>query len=136
MEYFSTFGGSTAACVAARATLEVTLDEGLQANAHRVGGELLAGLRELAATAELVGDVRGAGLFIGVELVRDRTTREPAASEADFVVNQMRARGVLAGTDGPYHNVIKLRGPMPLSLDDAGQVIDTMRRALAEVPGR
>ena len=132
MEYFSTFGGSTAACVAAEATLRVTIEEGLQAHALAVGTQLLSGLRSLADDYELVGDVRGAGLFCGVELVRDRETREPAASEASMVVNAMRARGILAGTDGPHHNVIKLRGPMPLSMDDAEQMVAMMRVGLRD----
>ncbi len=132
MEYFSTFGGSTAACVAGETTLRVTLEEGLQAHALVVGRQMLAGLHALARDHELVGDVRGSGLFLGVELVRNRETREPAADEASMVVNAMRARGVLAGTDGPYHNVIKLRGPMPLSLEDAAQVVETMRLGLRD----
>jgi 4-aminobutyrate aminotransferase-like enzyme len=85
---------------------------------------------------EIVGDVRGSGLFLGVELVRDRHTLEPAPDEATFVVDRMRQRSVLVGTDGPYHNVIKIRGPMPLSLADADQVVDTLARALRELPGR
>jgi 4-aminobutyrate aminotransferase-like enzyme len=84
---------------------------------------------------EIVGDVRGSGLFLGVELVRDRHTLEPAAEEATFVVDRMRQRRVLVGTDGPYHNVIKIRGPMPLSLADADHVVDTLARALHELPG-
>jgi 4-aminobutyrate aminotransferase-like enzyme len=79
--------------------------------------------------------VRGSGLFLGVELVRDRHNLEPAPDEATFVVARMRRRGVLVGTDGPYHNVIKIRGPMPLSLADADQVVDTLARALRERPG-
>jgi 4-aminobutyrate aminotransferase-like enzyme/Ser/Thr protein kinase RdoA (MazF antagonist) len=134
MEYFSTFGGSTAACVAGLTTLQVTLDEKLQDNARTVGNHLLAGLRPLMSEFELVGDVRGSGLFLGVELVHDRTTLEPAASEASFVVNRMRANGVLAGTDGPHHNVIKLRGPMPLTIGDADRIVESMTRALREVP--
>jgi 4-aminobutyrate aminotransferase-like enzyme/Ser/Thr protein kinase RdoA (MazF antagonist) len=134
MEYFSTFGGSTAACVAARETLAVTLDEQLQQNAQRVGDRLLQGLRTLAASHDIIGDVRGAGLFIGVELVRDRETREPASDEASHVVQRMRAHGVLAGTDGPHHNVIKLRGPMCLSVDDAEQILHVIERALRETP--
>jgi 4-aminobutyrate aminotransferase-like enzyme/Ser/Thr protein kinase RdoA (MazF antagonist) len=134
MEYFSTFGGSTAACVAGLTTLQVTLDEKLQHNALTIGNHLLAGLRPLMSAFELVGDVRGSGLFLGVELVRDRTTLEPAASEASFVVNRMRAYGVLAGTDGPHHNVIKLRGPMPLTAADADRIVECMTRALREVP--
>ena len=136
MEYFSTFGGSTAACVAALTTLQVTREENLQRNALTVGNRLLAGLRPLVNQIEIVGDVRGSGLFLGIELVRDRGTLEPAAEEATFVVNRMRARGVLAGTDGPFHNVIKLRGPMPLSLTDADRVLETLTRALYELPRR
>jgi 4-aminobutyrate aminotransferase-like enzyme/Ser/Thr protein kinase RdoA (MazF antagonist)/murein DD-endopeptidase MepM/ murein hydrolase activator NlpD len=134
MEYFSTFGGSTAACVAGLATLQVTLEEQLQARALAIGTELLAGLRTVQASCDLVGDVRGSGLFLGVELVADRETRVPAAAAASFVVQRMRERGVLVGTDGPHHNVLKIRGPMVLSSDDAARVVDTMARALSEVP--
>jgi 4-aminobutyrate aminotransferase-like enzyme/Ser/Thr protein kinase RdoA (MazF antagonist) len=136
MEYFSTFGGSTAACAAAMATLQVTLDERLQQHALEVGDHLLAGLRRLMAEHPVVGDVRGSGLFLGVELVRDRDTLEPAAHEAAFVVNRMRQRGVLAGTDGPHHNVIKIRGPMQMTLADADRVVATMARGLSELPVR
>ncbi len=132
MEFFSTFGGSTAACVAALATLEVTVDEGLQDHALRVGARLLAGLRPMIDRHALVGDVRGSGLFLGVELVRDRSTLEPATIEADAVVRRMRELGVLVGTDGSHHNVIKLRGPMPLSTTDADLVVETLDQALAE----
>lgn len=134
MEYFSTFGGSTAACVAGLTTLQVTLEEQLQHNALVVGNHLLDGLRPFTGEFEVVGDVRGSGLFLGVELVRDRDTLEPAADEASFVVNRMRARGILAGIDGPYHNVIKLRGPMPLTLDDADRIVQTMHQSLRELP--
>ena len=85
---------------------------------------------------EIVGDVRGSGLFLGIELVRNRDTLEPAGEEATFVVNRMRERGVLAGTDGPFHNVIKLRGPMPLSLSDADRIVETLTRSLYELPHR
>ncbi len=134
MEYFSTFGGSTAACVAGRTTLKVTQDEQLQVNALIVGNRLLSGLQPLVSQFEIVGDVRGSGLFLGVELVRDRETLEPADDEATFVVNRMRERGVLVGTDGPYHNVIKIRGPMPLTLSDADRVVETLALALHELP--
>jgi 4-aminobutyrate aminotransferase-like enzyme len=134
MEYFSTFGGSTAACVAGLTTLRVTQEEQLQAHALAMGERLLGGLRDLMAQHDVVGDVRGSGLFIGVELVADRETKAPAAEAAAFVVQRMRERGVLAGTDGPHHNVIKLRGPMVLAAADADRVVETMARALAELP--
>ncbi len=132
MEYFSTFGGSTAACAAGLATLQVTLDEGLQRRALDVGAHLLRDIRSLQRECPLIGDVRGSGLFLGVELVRDRTTLEPADTEASFVVNRMRARGVLVGTDGPHHNVIKIRGPMTLTLADADRIVETLHASLLE----
>ena len=132
MEFFSTFGGSTAACAAALATLNVTLDENLQAHALDVGAYLLARLRALQARYPIIGDVRGSGLFIGVELVRDRDTLEPAAEEASFIVNRMRELGVLLGTDGPHHNVIKIRGPMPFDVQDADCLVDVFERILEE----
>jgi 4-aminobutyrate aminotransferase-like enzyme len=133
MEFFSTFGGSTAACAAALATLRVTREEGLQAHALQVGGRLIAGLRGLQSTHEPIGDVRGSGLFVGVELVRDRATLAPAAPDAAAVVSRMRELGVLAGTDGPHHNVVKLRGPMPLTAADADSIVAAMARAIDEL---
>lgn len=133
MEFFSTFGGSTAACAAALATLQVVEEEGLQANAAAVGETLLAGLRALAERRELIGDVRGCGLFVGVELVRDRATREPAGAEAAEVAERMRRRGVLIGTDGPHHNVLKIRPPLCFAAADAALLLAALDGALAEV---
>jgi 4-aminobutyrate aminotransferase-like enzyme len=121
MEFFSTFGGNPVACAAGLAVLGVLEEEGLQENARIVGDHLLSGLRGIGH--ELIGDVRGAGLFLGVELVRDRGTLEPAAREASRVVNRMRERGILAGTDGPHHNVIKLRPPLCFTKEDAERVV-------------
>jgi 4-aminobutyrate aminotransferase-like enzyme/Ser/Thr protein kinase RdoA (MazF antagonist) len=124
MEFFSTFGGNPVACAAGLAVLEVLEEERLQENALRVGNYLLDGLRGLRH--ELIGDVRGAGLFLGIELVKDRTTLEPAASEASRVVNGMRELGILAGTDGPHHNVIKLRPPLCFTRQDADRVVEVL----------
>jgi len=132
MEFFSTFGGSTAACAAALATLDVTIDENLQAHALDVGAHLLARLRDLQTRFPIIGDVRGSGLFIGVELVRDRLTLEPAAQEAAFVANRMRELGILLGTDGPHHNVIKMRGPMPFNIQDADCLASAFEQILTE----
>ena len=132
MEFFSTFGGSTAACVAGLTTLHVTREEQLQDHARRVGAHLLADLRALQRNHELIGDVRGSGLFVGVELVRDRASLEPATEEAGRIVNRMRELGVLVGTDGPHHNVIKIRGPMPLGLSDIDCLVAAFERALRE----
>jgi 4-aminobutyrate aminotransferase-like enzyme/Ser/Thr protein kinase RdoA (MazF antagonist) len=133
MEFFSTFGGNTVSCAAGLATLAVTLEEGLQSHALSVGHALLEGLRRLADRHEIVGDVRGSGLFLGVELVRDRETLEPATEEASFVSNRFREAGILLGTDGPFHNVIKIRPPMPFSEVDADLLVVTMDEILAEV---
>jgi 4-aminobutyrate aminotransferase-like enzyme len=135
MEFFSTFGGSSAACAAGLATLRVTIDEHLQAHALAVGKHLMSALSRLEARHDLIGDVRGSGLFLGVELVRDRRTLTPAAEEAAAVVNRMRELGVLVGTDGPHHNVVKIRGPMPLSIGDADLVAAAFDRALSDARG-
>ena len=116
--------------------LDVLRDEGLQAHALRVGERMLAGLRPLVDRYPIVGDVRGSGLFLGVELVRDRRTLEPAAEEAAFVSNRMREHGILLGTDGPYHNVVKIRPPMPFNEADADTLVATLDKILEEVQGQ
>ncbi|HVA56275.1 MAG: aminotransferase class III-fold pyridoxal phosphate-dependent enzyme [Gemmatimonadaceae bacterium] len=135
MEYFNTFGGNTVSCAVGLAVLDVMRDEGLQDHARRVGERLLAGLRPLADRYELVGDVRGSGLFLGVELVRDRVTLEPAAAEAAYVANRLRERGILLGTDGPYHNVVKIRPPMPFDEHDADLLVEEVDQVLRELRG-
>ena len=126
MEFFSTFGGNPVACAAGLAVLDVLRDERLPENARCVGARLLGELRRLALKHPIMGDVRGAGLFLGIELVRDRQTLEPAAEEASTVVNRLRDRGILAGTDGPHHNVIKLRPPLVFSEADADFVLASL----------
>jgi len=124
MEFFSTFGGNPVACAAGLAVLDVLEEEGLQENARVVGDYLLRGLRSIEH--EMIGDVRGLGLFLGVELVRDRSTLEPASKEASRVVNYLRERGILAGTDGPHHNVIKLRPPLCFTKEDAERFVEVL----------
>jgi 4-aminobutyrate aminotransferase-like enzyme len=133
MEYFSTFGGNTVSCAVGLAVLDVLREEGLQTHARHVGAHLLDRLRPLAESHGIIGDVRGSGLFLGVELVRDRETREPAGEEASFVANRMREKGILLGTDGPYHNVIKIRPPMPLDIEDADLLIEAFGASLGEL---
>ena len=135
MEFFSTFGGNTVSCAIGLAVLDVLRDEGLQSHARDVGEHLLAGLHALAGRHAIIGDVRGSGLFLGVELVRDRETLEPAGEEAAFVAERMRERGVLLGTDGPFHNVVKIRPPMPFTRADADLLVDALDGALGELPG-
>jgi len=132
MEFFSTFGGNPVSCAAGLAVLDVVEEERLQDRALRVGGRLLEGLRGLSERHSLVGDVRGSGLFLGVELVRDRASLEPAPEEAAYVVNRLRERGVLTGTDGPHHNVLKLRPPLVFSEENARLLLETLDEVLGE----
>jgi 4-aminobutyrate aminotransferase-like enzyme/Ser/Thr protein kinase RdoA (MazF antagonist) len=134
MEFFSTFGGNPVACAAGLAVLDVLRDENLQQNALTVGTQWLRDLRELQAKHPLVGDVRGLGLFLGIDLVTDRETRAPATQQASYVVNRLREEGILAGTDGPHHNVIKLRPPLCFTSGDASRFTSTLASILGE-PG-
>jgi 4-aminobutyrate aminotransferase-like enzyme/Ser/Thr protein kinase RdoA (MazF antagonist) len=136
MEFFSTFGGNTVSCAVGMAVLDVVRDEQLQAHALAVGERMGASLRALVDRFAIVGDVRGSGLFWGVELVRDRETLEPAGAEASFVANRMRERGILLGTDGPHHNVVKIRPPMPFTAEDGDFLVDELERALRQLPER
>jgi 4-aminobutyrate aminotransferase-like enzyme len=134
MEFFSTFGGSTVACAVGLAVLDVVEEERLQDHARGVGAMLLGRLRALVGGHPLVGDIRGSGLFLGVELVKSRDTLEPAAAEASEVANRMRDLGILLGTDGPFHNVIKIRPPMPFTAADAEHLATTFATVLSDVP--
>jgi 4-aminobutyrate aminotransferase-like enzyme/Ser/Thr protein kinase RdoA (MazF antagonist) len=132
MEFFSTFGGNPVACAAGLAVLDVVRDEALQDRALRVGKYWMTELQKLQDCHRLIGDVRGSSLFLGIDLVRDRETREPAPEQADYVVNRLRDRGILAGTDGPHHNVIKLRPPLIFSEADADLFVTTLEAILSE----
>ena len=132
MEFFSTFGGNPVACAAGLAVLDVLEEEGLQENALRVGEKLIEALKALQAKHGVIGDVRGSGLFLGVDLVVDRETREAAPKQAGYVVNRLRECGILAGTDGPFHNVIKLRPPLVFNDADAELFLSTLVEILQE----
>ncbi|WP_299756050.1 aminotransferase class III-fold pyridoxal phosphate-dependent enzyme [uncultured Chloroflexus sp.] len=112
LEFFSTFGGSTLSCVIGREVLRIIDDEGLMAHTARIGAELLTGLRDLQQRYAIIGDVRGMGLFIGVELVTDRATRAPATAAASYLKERLRAERILIGTEGPFDNVLKIRPPL------------------------
>jgi 4-aminobutyrate aminotransferase-like enzyme len=132
MEFFSTFGGNPVSCAAGLAVLDVLEEERLQENALTVGNCLMAGLRKMQARHPLIGDVRGSGLFLGLDLVTDRETRQAATQQAAYVVNRLRDRGILTGTDGPHHNVIKLRPPLVFSREDADLFVQTLDAVLGE----
>jgi 4-aminobutyrate aminotransferase-like enzyme len=133
--FFSTFGGNPVACAAALAVLAVIHDEGLMANAADVGAYLLGQLMELATRHEPIGDVRGRGLMVGVELVRDHSTREPAGETARAVVNALRERGVLIGATGPAENVLKIRPPLVFGREHADMLAQALDDALSGVNG-
>lgn len=132
MEYFNTFGGNPASCAVGLAVLDEIESKGLQQNALAVGSQLLEGLASLALHHKIIGDVRGVGLFIGVELVRSHVTLEPADIEATYVANRMRDNGILISTDGPLHNVLKIKPPMTFSAENAAHLISTLDSILAE----
>ena len=132
MEYFNTFGGSPASCAAGLAVLDAIEEEGLARHALERGRQFRDGLAALAETHEIIGDVRGRGLFLGVELVANRTSKEPAGEAASYVVERMRALGMLASADGPYGNVLKIKPPLVISASGADRYVETLDRILRE----
>jgi 4-aminobutyrate aminotransferase-like enzyme/Ser/Thr protein kinase RdoA (MazF antagonist) len=130
-EWFSTFGGSTVAMAAGLATLEALEQDNLAANARHTGARLMAALRGLQSRHAIVGDVRGAGLFLGVELCSD-ADRSPATSAARHVKNRLREQRILIGTDGPDDNVLKIRPPMTFDSAAADLLVDRLDTILAE----
>jgi len=136
MEFFSTFGGNPVSCAGGLAVLDVLEEEQLQQNALRVGNALLCRLEQLRERHPLIGDIRGSGLFLGLDLVRDRATREAATEQASYVCNRLRERGILTGTDGPFHNVLKIRPPLIFSDADADLFVTTLEAILDEDPAQ
>ena len=118
-DYFNTFGGNPVSCAAGLAVLDVIETENMQQNALQVGQHLIDGLNDLATRHERIGDIRGSGLFLAVDLVNDRETREPATEMTARVVNGLRDRGILTGSIGPGDNILKLRPPMVFSTENA-----------------
>ncbi|MGQ0608249.1 MAG: aminotransferase class III-fold pyridoxal phosphate-dependent enzyme [Chloroflexota bacterium] len=131
--FFSTFGGNPVACAAALAVLNVIGEESLIANAARVGGWLRSALADLAMRHPPIGDVRGRGLMVGVELVNDRDGRQPARDLAVRIKDEMRERGVLIGTTGKAGNTLKIRPPLCLTDDEAWLIVETLDGALDAV---
>jgi len=138
MEYFNTYGGNAVSCEVGLAVLYVIEDERLQERARAVGERLKSALARLAERHDVIGDVRGLGLFLWTELVRDRSTLEPAAEEAAYVVERMKELGVLLSTDGPLHDVIKMKPPLVFSEGDADRLVGALDQVFGEdfVTGR
>ena len=133
MEYFNTFGGNPVSCAVALAVLDVIEEEGLQAHAAEVGTHLKAGLVSLADRHPMIGDVRGLGLFLGIELVREAESLTPAPREAAETVERMKGRGILLSTDGPLENVIKIKPPLVFSRENADELLAGLDEVLSEI---
>ncbi|KAM7377419.1 hypothetical protein PAMA_013955 [Pampus argenteus] len=133
MEYFNTFGGNPVSCAIGLAVLDVIAKEDLQGNALRVGGHLTDLLEKQKEKHPLVGDVRGCGLFVGMELVRDRMKLTPATAEAQEVIYKLKEEHILLSADGPHRNVLKFKPPMCFSMEDAELVVEKIDHILTEL---
>ncbi len=130
--YFNTFGGNPVSCAVGMAVLDVIESEGLVANARDVGAGLVRGLLELAQRYEFIGDVRAAGLFVGVEIVADRETKDPDSALTTHVVEALRQRRILVSSTGPHANVLKIRPPLVFSSEHASLLLSALEQVLAD----
>ncbi|UCD97149.1 MAG: aminotransferase class III-fold pyridoxal phosphate-dependent enzyme [Candidatus Bathyarchaeota archaeon] len=130
MEFFSSYGGNPVSCAIGLAVLEVIEEERLQENALVVGNYLKQKLSLLTEEHTEVGDIRGTGFFLGIELVKNQNTFEPHTELAQRLKNQLKENGILVGTDGPYENVIKIKPPMCFTQNNAQQLVDELERCL------
>ncbi len=127
--HFNTFGGNPVVCAQGKAVLEVIDKENLQANSLKIGNHILAGLEKLKAKHNIIGDVRGKGLMLGIELVKDRTTKEPAKSECAQVLETCKDLGLLLGKGGLYGSVIRFAPPMCVTQADADFMLEVFDAA-------
>jgi 4-aminobutyrate aminotransferase-like enzyme/Ser/Thr protein kinase RdoA (MazF antagonist) len=132
MEFFNTFGGNPVSCAIGYEILSILEEEKLQQNAVEMGILLTNGLTRLKDEFDIIGDVRGVGLFLGFELVKNRDTLEPAAEQASYLVNRMREMGILMSTDGPLHNVIKIKPPMCIEASHVEEILFRLNAVFAE----
>ena len=130
--YFNTFAGNPVSCAAGLAVLDVIQREGLAEQAEHVGAYLLGRLRQLAERQPLIGDVRGAGLYLGVELVRERDALEPAGPEALYACERMKEEGILIYPNGPHGNVLKIKPPMTFRIQHADLLVEVLDQVLGE----
>jgi len=131
-DHLSTFGGSPVSCAAAIANIGVMRDERLPENAAARGEEIMARLRKFQQKCRLIGDVRGKGLMVGVELVKDQKTKEPAADQAKQVRALCRENGVLVGLGGTLANVIRIQPPLVMTAEQAAKAVDVVEKAITE----
>jgi 4-aminobutyrate aminotransferase-like enzyme len=132
MEYFSSFGGNPVSMAVGLAVLDVIEEEGLQQHALEVGNYLMDGFRALSEKHPEIGDVRGQGLFIGVELVEDSQTLAPATHLTGRLIERLKADGILLSAEGPHHNILKLKPPLAFAETDADIVLAAVDRALSD----
>ncbi|XP_044011730.1 5-phosphohydroxy-L-lysine phospho-lyase [Aphidius gifuensis] len=132
LEYFNTYGGNPVSCAIANAVMDVIERQGLQHHAAQVGHHLLSELHKLTKRRKIIGDVRGIGLFIGIELVRDRKNRTPATAEATHVVSRMKEEKILISSDGPDNNILKLKPPMVFTIENADKFVKILDNVLQE----
>lgn len=132
MEYFNTFGGNPVSMITGSTVLKIIDEENLQQHALTTGTHFLEELKKLMGKYPIIGDVRGHGLFIGIELVKDRHSQRPAVPEINYIVEEMKERGFLLSTDGPLHNVIKIKPPMVFSKQNADDLVRVLDEVLSK----
>ena len=128
---FHTYGANPVACAAGRAVLQVIREEGLQANAKAVGAALKTGLTQLKSRFPIIGDVRGLGLMMAVELVRDPITKEPATEETAAIFEETRRQGIVVSKSGPHRSILRMVPPLCLTMDDVPTVLEAFERSFA-----
>ena len=133
MEFFSTFGGNPVSCAIGMAVLDVIENDNLIEKSKVMGDLFIDGLTELKKRHKIIGDVRGKGLFLGIELVKDHSSLEPATKEAEFLVEGMLSKNILLSIDGPRKNVIKIKPPMVISEDDVKRTILSLDKTFSEI---
>ncbi|WP_315822092.1 aminotransferase class III-fold pyridoxal phosphate-dependent enzyme [Paraflavitalea speifideaquila] len=133
MEYFNTFGGNPVSMATGKAVLEVIQTENMQQHALETGNFLMEKLRGLMSKHAIISDVRGHGLFVGAEMVKDRVTKEPAVAEINAVVERMKERGFLLSTDGPLYNVLKIKPPLVFSKENAADMVHHLDEVLSNL---
>ena len=132
MEYFNTFGGNPVSCAIGKEVLQIIKEEKLQENALNIGNYLKKELANLAKPFPIIGDVRGHGLFLGFELIKDHSTLEPAPAQTSYLANRMKNHGILMSTDGLHHNVIKIKPPIIFNKKNADFLLENLNKVLKE----
>ncbi|KAG1654746.1 Alanine--glyoxylate aminotransferase 2-like [Nymphon striatum] len=131
--YFNTFGGNPVSCAIANAVMDVIENENLQQKAEKVGKYMLQKLKDLKQSHKLIGDVRGHGMFVGIDLVECQDTRKPATMKADYVINRAKQKLVVLSSEGPYANIIKIKPPLVFDEDDVDHLIQVFEDILYEI---